>query len=196
MIAVMGKLWQISIWLCVALCLMAAPTASAAELDTQQRAARIDALFAELKTTKDQTRGQAATAEIWQHWMKSGRNDIDALTEQAVGFMAADALPSARSILDKVVAQAPDYAEGWNKRATVLYMLGEHDLSLADIDKVLALEPRHFGALAGQGLIHIAAERWKQALASMRRAVAVNPFLAERDTLIPALERKVEGVPL
>ena len=186
----------IIVWLGVLLCFGSLPHARAAEPDERQRAARIDALFAELQTTKDAARGQAATAEIWQLWMQSGRAEIDALTGQAVAFMSVGALQAARDILDKVVALAPDYAEGWNKRATVLFMLDEHALSSADIDKVLAIEPRHFGALAGQGLIHIAAERWKEALAFMHRATAINPFLAERDTLIPALERKVEGVPL
>jgi Tfp pilus assembly protein PilF len=192
----MVSTWQRLVFSVVALLCAMTSTALATGLDAKQRADRIDALFAEVQSTKDAGKGQAATAEIWQHWMKSGRGDIDAMTEQAVEFMSAGALPAARAVLDNIVAQAPGYAEGWNKRATLLYMLGEHDLSLADIDKVLALEPRHFGALAGQGLIHMAAGRWTAALASMRRAVAVNPFLAERETLIPALERKVEGVPL
>ncbi len=169
---------------------------SAAELDAQQRAARIDVLFSELKTAKSQTSADAATAEIWRLWMKSGRDDIDALTNQAVAFMSAGALEPALGVLDKVVAEAPQYAEGWNKRATLLYMMGEHVRSLADIEKVLELEPRHFGAIAGQGLIHIATEKWKEALAAFRRALAVHPFLRERDTIVPALERKVEGVPL
>jgi tetratricopeptide (TPR) repeat protein len=186
-------------WFAVFALLVIASISAAAQTavpDATARAARLDALFAELQSTKDQTRGQAATAEIWQLWMRSDQPEVDALTSEAVDAMASGQLPAARAVLDKVVVQAPTYAEGWNKRATVLYMLGEHAQSLADIDRVLALEPRHFGALAGQGLIHIAAQRWKEALASMRRAVAVNPFLAERDSLIPALERKVEGVPL
>lgn len=186
----------IIVWLGVLLCFGVWPHARAAEPDDRQRAARIDALFAELQTTKDGARGQAATAEIWQLWMQSGRTEIDALTGEAVAFMRVGSLQAARDILDQVVVLAPDYAEGWNKRATVLFMMDEHALSSADIDRVLAIEPRHFGALAGQGLIHIAAERWKEALAFMRRAAAINPFLAERETLIPALERKVEGVPL
>ena len=195
MIAGMGRLQQIGIWLCVALCLAASPFTSAAELDAGQRAARVDALFAELNTTKDEQRGQAATAEIWQHWMKSGRDDIDMLTGQAVGFMAADVLPSARAILDKVVAQAPDYAEGWNKRATVLYMLGEHELSLADIDKVLALEPRHFGAISGIGLIKMAKGDKKGALEAYRRVLVIDPQSPTARQSVESLAKEVEGDP-
>ena len=70
-------------------------------------------------------------------------------------------------------------------------LAGEHDLSLADIDRVLALEPRHFGALAGMGLIRIDKGKYREALAAYRRALAVNPFLKERFELVPALERLV-----
>ena len=75
-------------------------------------------------------------------------------------------------------------------------MMSEHEGSLADIDKVLALEPRHFGALAGRAMIHMAAERWKPALEAFRAALAANPFLNERHRIIPELERRVEGRPL
>src|SRR6476646_8072318 len=91
----------------------------------------------------------------------------------------------AMPILDDIVMRAPDWAEGWNKRATVLYILGEQDRSLADIEHVLALEPRHFGALSGIGLIRIAKGQPREALAAYRRALAVNPFLKERLELIP-----------
>jgi tetratricopeptide (TPR) repeat protein len=90
----------------------------------------------------------------------------------------------------------PDWAEAWNKRATARYLAGEHERSLADIDRVLALEPRHFGALAGMALIHIARGQYREALAAYRRALAVNPFLKERFELIPALERMVGEKPI
>jgi tetratricopeptide (TPR) repeat protein len=73
----------------------------------------------------------------------------------------------------------------------VLYLMGEHDRSLADIEHVLALEPRHFGALAGIGLIRMAKGEFREALAAFRKALAVNPFLRERHGIIPALEKQV-----
>jgi tetratricopeptide (TPR) repeat protein len=96
-------------------------------------------------------------------------------------------------MLDEVVKRAPEYAEGWNKRATLLYIMGEYDRSRADCDEVLKREPRHFGALAGMGLIAIAQSDYKAALAAYRRALAANPYLKERDEIIPALVKKVEG---
>ncbi len=110
--------------------------------------------------------------------------------------MRTGAHERALAILDRIVTMAPDFAEGWNKRATVLYMLDRHDKSLEDIAKVLKLEPRHFGAIAGSGLIAIARNDWKTALAAYKRALAINPFLKERFELIPALEQKVKGDPI
>lgn len=156
---------------------------------------RLDALFNRLKVTKDEAEGDAVVTEIWQVWMQSGLADIDEAMERAVlamGRVPGLALP----ILDDIVARAPQWAEAWNKRATVLFMLGEYERSLADIDKVLALEPRHFGALAGLGLIRMNQGESRQALAAFRRALAVNPFLKERHGIIPALEKETGDKPI
>ena len=158
--------------------------------DAKRRAAELDALFIDLKAALSQSAADTIVAQIWQAWMLSGDASIDALVARAVDNMRMSNLASALAILDEVVRRAPEYAEGWNKRATVLYMLEEYDRSLADCERVLALEPRHFGALAGQGLIAIAREDYAAALRAYRRALAVNPFLHERDAIIPALEKR------
>ena len=160
------------------------------------RARHLDALFVHLKAAADEEEADAMVAEIWKLWLQSGRPDIDAAMRQAVDFMGQGLPALAIPVLDDIVARAPDWAEGWNKRATVLYLLGEHDRSLADIERVLALEPRHFGALAGIGLIRIAKGEPRAALAALRRALAINPFLKERFALIPALEREIGEKPL
>ena len=116
--------------------------------------------------------------------------------EQASALMGQGLHQLALPMLTYLVQSAPDWAEAWNKRATAFYLVGQHDLSLADIDRVLALEPRHFGALAGMALIHIARGDYREALAAYRRALAVNPFLKERFELIPALERLVGEKPI
>ena len=121
---------------------------------------------------------------------------LDLLMEQVAALIGQGLVPPALPLLDDMVARAPEWAEAWNKRATALYLAGEHDRSLADIDRVLALEPRHFGALAGMGLIRIAKGQFREALAAYRRALAVNPFLTERFELIPALERMVGEKPI
>jgi tetratricopeptide (TPR) repeat protein len=131
--------------------------------------------------------------EIWTLWLQSGRDDIDALVRHAMMLMHSSANSLALRLLDDVVAKAPDFAEGWNKRATLLYIMGEYDRSRADCEEVLKREPRHFGALAGMGLIAIAQSDYKAALAAYRRALAANPWLKERNEIIPALVKKVEG---
>jgi tetratricopeptide (TPR) repeat protein len=156
---------------------------------------QLDELFAKLKTAKEEEDGDAAVAEIWKLWLQSGKPELDELMEQASRLIGAGLPPLALPILDDIVARAPDWAEGWNKRATALYLAGEHDRSLADIDRVLALEPRHFGALAGIGLIRIAKGEFREALAAYRKALVINPFLKERFELIPALQKKVGESP-
>jgi tetratricopeptide (TPR) repeat protein len=170
------------------------PAIPADEAATRIR--HLDALFAHLKTTSVEEEGDAMVAEIWKLWLQSGRPEMDALMEQAVALMGNGLPALAMPLLDDIVARAPEWAEGWNKRATLFYVLGDHDRSLADIDRTLALEPRHFGALAGLGLIRVARGENRAALAAFRRALAVNPFLKERFGLIPALEREVGEKPL
>ena len=97
----------------------------------------------------------------------------------------------AREVLDKVVAEAPDYPEGWNQRAFILFLQGDYEASLADIKRVLELEPRHFGALSGQAMIYITQGRAELAQKTLRDAVNVHPYLKERALLI-----KPKGVDL
>ena len=161
------------------------------EIETRRRAAELDARFIDLKAATSQDAADKIVAEIWQLWLKSGDAEIDALVDRAMTNMRLSNLPAALAILDDVVKRKPDYAEGWNKRATVLYMLDENDRSLADCAEVLVREPRHFGALAGMGMIAIEQGDPRAALAALRRALAVNPFLRERNGLIPELERRL-----
>ena len=169
---------------------------AAAEIDARRRAGELDARFIDLKAAASQTDGDRIVAEIWQLWLKSGDTEIDALVDRGVANMQFGNLASALAIFDDVVRRKPEFAEGWNKRATVLYMMDEYDRSLADCAEVLAREPRHFGALAGMGLMALARDDAKAALAAFRRALAVNPYLHERRELIPELERRAGERPL
>ena len=158
--------------------------------DAAVRTRRLDALFVSLKRTKVEDEADTMVTEIWRLWLQSGNSEVDAQMQRAIllmGSVPAMAMP----ILDDIVARLPDWSEGWNKRATALYLIGEYDRSLADCDRVLALEPRHFGALAGIGLIRIQKDEPHEALAAFRKALAVNPFLKERFSLILELERLV-----
>jgi tetratricopeptide (TPR) repeat protein len=164
--------------------------------DAEARVKQLDELFARLKTAKVQDEGEVIVAEIWKLWQQSGDARLDAAMERAMLLMGQGLGSLAMPILDEIVAAKPNWAEGWNKRATVLYLMGEHDRSLADIDRVLALEPRHFGAIAGIGLIRIAKGQTREALAAFRRALAINPFLRERYGLIPQLEKELGEKPI
>jgi tetratricopeptide (TPR) repeat protein len=164
--------------------------------DAAARAQRLDSLFALLKTAKDQDEADTIVGDIWKVWLRSGSADLDARMEHATRLMAHGLLQPALAALDEITAAAPKWAEAWNKRATVLFLLSEYDRSLADIERVLALEPRHFGALAGIGMIRSEKGELREALAALRRALAVNPFLKERLGLIPALEKQLGEQPL
>jgi tetratricopeptide (TPR) repeat protein len=185
--------------LVAALALLAASLVQAhaqSDVDAAARAQRLDGLFAVLKTTKNQDEGDAIVADIWKIWLQSGSADMDARMEHATRLMGHGLLQPALGVLDEIVAAAPKWAEAWNKRATIFFLLGEHERSLADIERVLALEPRHFGALAGIGMIRSQKGELREALAAYRKALAVNPFLKERLGLIPALEKQLGERPL
>ncbi len=156
-----------------------------------KRAAALDALLHQLKDSKDATEAGEFVSEIWRLWHETDNPDVELLMERAAASMPSRNFGLARMLLDEVVEIAPRYAEGWNQRATLLFIMGDHGQSLADIEKVLELEPRHFGALAGRGHIHLAAERWQEAMAAFRAALAINPFLRERNRMIPLLEQRL-----
>lgn len=155
----------------------------------------LDKLFAQLKGAGSATEAEAITNQIWRFWFQTENAVVQHHMNKAQMMRRAGAFKAAMIELDKIVELAPDYAEGWNQRATVLYMLKRDIESVADIQQVLRLEPRHFGALSGLGLIHMRAENWKSAIASFERALKVHPFLRER-AIIPKLRDKLKGQPL
>lgn len=163
---------------------------ASASPDVAVRTARLDALFAALRAAGGEAEAQELVREIWETWTASGRDDVDLLMQQAGAGMQSRNFGVASMLLDEVVELAPDFAEGWNRRATLRFMMGDHAGSDADIAKVLALEPRHFGALSGRAMIHTGAERWREALEAYRAALGVNPFLPDRHQLVPELERR------
>lgn len=129
---------------------------------------------------------------IWAIWSRSGDAAIDELLALGSAQMAAGALTEALATFDEVVRRRPAFAEGWNKRATVHYLRGEDDQSLADCAEVFKRNPQHFGALAGAGQIHLRHGRIAAALDHFRRAVALNPNLDGPAQMIPLLEQRLE----
>jgi tetratricopeptide (TPR) repeat protein len=137
----------------------------------------------------------AAQASIWQIWTRSGDPEIDKLFAQGVQQMQAAALDDALTTFNEIVSRRPDFAEGWNKRATIYFLRGQYEKSLADCDEVFKRNAQHFGALSGAGQIHLQLGNPRRALEFFRRAVEVNPNLDEAAQMIPLLEqhlRKLE----
>ena len=152
-------------------------------------------LFGDLKLAANPTAARVVEQQIWQAWLQSGDDSVDGMTQQSIYAMQSGQLQVALALLDAVVSKAPGFAVGWNKRATVLYMLGQLDRSLEDCGKVLALEPRHFGALSGVGLIRIAKGDKPGALDAYRKVIGIYPQSLSARANVEALEKELEGDP-
>ncbi len=161
----------------VALGLLAAPFGAGHAL-ADQNDPRLDHLFARLGATTDAAEGARLGKEIVDIWRQSGRQEIDFLMADAQRFLKRREFYPAYARFERVVALAPDFAEGWNKRAHVLHLMGNFTASISDIQRALDLEPRHFLALAGLGLNYLRLESNRLALDAFERALRVNPHLA------------------
>jgi tetratricopeptide (TPR) repeat protein len=115
---------------------------------------------------------------LWLLWGRSGDDAIDALMSRGIAQLEARRLQEAIAIFSEVIRRKPDFAEAWNKRATVLYMTGDYARSLADCDEVLKRNPYHFGALAGYGQIYFQLRQYHKALSYWKRALRVNPNMS------------------
>lgn len=118
-----------------------------------------------------------AERALWQVWSRSGDEDVDRLLATGIEQMHAQDGVSAVDTFTRVIERRPDFAEGWNKRATVYYLIGEYRKSLADCDEVIKLNPWHFGALSGYGMIYVQLDEPARALEYFERALRVNPNL-------------------
>ena len=156
----------------------------------QQREDTLDGLFATLQRAPGEAEAKQAEQKIWEIWAQSDSVTADVLLNQAVAAMNAGDNRASFGILNQVIATYPEYAEAWNKRATLNFMIGRYYDSLADIEKVLELEPRHFGALSGRGMIYQTQEKWGPALEAYREALKINPNLASVKEAIKQLEKR------
>src|ERR1700710_521420 len=153
----------------------------------------LDFLFGALKAAPDEASAKHVEARIWALWMQTPSDTAALLMMRAKVAMDAQQMDVALKLLDSVVKLRPDYVEGWNRRATLYYLKNDYAHSLEDIEQVLVREPRHFGALAGLGMIMQDLGDDKRALDAFRKALAVNPHLEKVPELIKTLTEKVEG---
>lgn len=132
--------------------------------------------------------------EIWVLWGRSGSPTVDLLMGRGKQFGdSPQELSQAIALFDAAVALAPEFAEAWNKRATAHYLLGDYDASIRDIEQTLRLEPRHFGALSGLGIIMVELGEAEKALRAFRLALEINPHLSDITEEVRRLEKDVEG---
>lgn len=164
-------------------------TAVARRSPAEIRADTLDSLFARLRRVSGEDEANRTEAAIWKLWMSSDSPTAEVLLGQATAAMEAKEFDASLEILDSLVEVYPDFAEAWNKRATLYFYLGRYRESLADIETVLDLEPRHFGALSGRGMIYQKEKNFSAALAAFRDALAVNPAMTSIKNAIKQLER-------
>jgi tetratricopeptide (TPR) repeat protein len=141
---------------------------------------------------EDPGRVAQAEAALWTLWCRSGRPELDTELKAAIAAMERRDFAGAEGRLTRLVERAPEWAEAWNKRATVRYLARDYTGAIADCEETLARKPHHFGALSGQGLCHMALEQYGPAAALFRRALEVHPHLdAVRRNLRAALTEVV-----
>ncbi|MDY0884634.1 tetratricopeptide repeat protein [Dongia soli] len=147
-----------------------------------QKDSRLMPLFDALQKAASPEEAQTIEAIIWAIWAQTGNRELDMLLVEGSMAMSNDDYDTALRDFSELVKRAPNFAEGWNKRATLYFLMGNYMASLADIDRTLALEPRHFGALAGLGLINLQMQRDQAALDAFQRVLKIDPMNAAART--------------
>ena len=150
---------------------------------------KLNELFLKLETEENIIIASEIESKIWKLWTTHPSKPIltDLLAKGSF-YMSQNKLLDAHEIFSKAIELDPNWAEAWNKRATVLYMLGEFQKSQDDIDQVLALEQRHFGALAGQGLVNIQLKNYEKAIRSYEQAQEIYPAMRSPKIMIKQIE--------
>lgn len=136
---------------------------------------RLESLFDSLQQTQSNTEAQRIESAIWQIWLDAPDQSSGYLLTQVAAAMSVGQNELALRLSNQLVDSAPDFAEAWNKRATIQYILGNHGLSVADIKETLRLEPRHFGALSGLGMIFLRSGNFEAALDAFGRVLQISP---------------------
>ena len=158
-----------------------------------ERGRSIDFLFEALKAAPDAETAKLIENRIWALWFTSGSDTADLLMTRVKQAMEANDVDLALRLLDAIIELNPDYAEAWNRRATLYFTKKDYAHALADISQVLAREPRHFGALTGLGMILQDMGEDKRALEAFRRALEIDPHLQKVPEFVKALSEKIEG---
>jgi tetratricopeptide (TPR) repeat protein len=140
-------------------------------------------------TDADEVVRVLAESSVWQVWTRSGDTAVDGLMQSGIEQMNRGDGPGAVETFTRIIERKPDFAEAWNKRATVYFLMGENEKSLHDCDEVMKRNPAHFGALAGYGQIYLRMDQPERALTYFRRALRINPNMRGVQQVIPEIEQ-------
>ena len=166
---------------------------SSASFAQNEIAVELDDLFEKLKKTGNPMTAKKIEGKIWKLWTTHpSEKSLTDLLAKGSEYMAQNQLTSAHNVFSKAIELDPNWAEAWNKRATVLYLMGNFELSQNDIDMVLKLEKRHFGALSGQGLVQTAMKNYQKAIDSYIEAHKVYPAMKTPLMMIERLKEIIK----
>jgi len=154
---------------------------------------KLDELFSELKRERNEKAAQRLSSRIWQEWNNSGSSSVDLMMGWAKSAMDEKKFDVALDFLDQVVTLDPKYPEGWNRRATLHFMMQNFGKSMADIEQTLELEPRHFGALAGMAQIMQTGQRKELALQAYQRILDIYPMDRNAQNQVSTISEELAG---
>ncbi|MBL6602638.1 MAG: hypothetical protein ISP46_00770 [Alphaproteobacteria bacterium] len=181
----------------LAIVFIVAATPAKAESISSQNDQELQQLFNQLENAPDSNTADLVTSQIWNRWMStSGDTAINEMMERGTYFMQIGHLPLAEEIFTKIITDDPDYAEAWNKRATVRFMRQNWQGSEADIAEVLSREPKHFGALSGLGMIKLYEGDLPTALLIYEEVLTIHPYSPDAVKLIPEIKKALKGTAL
>lgn len=168
----------------------AAPNAPAAPVTKQDR---LDKLFTDLKRERNEKAAERIAGNIWNEWSQSGSASIDLMMQWSQKAIENQKFDVALDFLDQVVTLQPSYAEGWNRRATVHFMMKNYGKSMSDIDHTLQLEPRHFGALSGLAQIMALTGHKQSALEAWQKVLVIYPMMRSAQDQVATLSEELAG---
>jgi len=165
-------------------------------VNAEERESELNNLFKQLKNS-EATKAIEIENKIWEIWLIHPSNDrrgyrLTELLAQGSDLMSKGELEIAYNIFSTIISSAPDWAEGWNKRATALYLMGRYYDSLNDINETLKRESRHFGALSGQGLVQIKLGNYEKAIKSYQAVQKIYPSIKAAKIMIPQLRKLIK----
>ncbi|MDN2579872.1 hypothetical protein [Aquibium sp. ELW1220] len=189
----MRNVFHVLIPALVAILMVLSPASSAEDAAPTDEASRLDQLFADLKRERNEKAAERIANQIWAEWRKSGSASVDLMLQWSNEAAESKKFDVALDFLDQVITLQPGFAEGWNRRATVHFMMDNYAKSMADIEHTLRLEPRHFGALTGLAAILKETGRKELALDAYERTLDIYPMMRDAQSEVATLSEELAG---